>query len=81
MTVNIQAGDGSPEGQRAKIIRFLAVETGADARTASRWIDGGPVSPAIDYALRAASERLGFASEAIALREQNLNKSAAFKDG
>lgn len=79
MTVNIQGGDSGPDGQRAKMIRFLSVETGADARTATRWIDGGAVSPAIDYALRAASERLGFASEAIGMREQNLNKSALFK--
>jgi len=66
---------------RAKMLRWLSAETGADQRTTGRWLDGETVTASVDYAMRAAARRLGFEGDALAFRNANPKDSAALKTG
>lgn len=78
MTANVNE---SGPLDRAKMLRWLSAETGADQRTTGRWLDGETVTASVDYAMRAASKRLGFEDEAMAFRKEKAKDSNALKTG
>lgn len=49
------------EAQRRQRAAELVAETGADLRTALRWLQGKNVNRTTDYALRSAADKLGIA--------------------
>ena len=60
----------SDEKRRQDALR-LAAETGADPRTAARFLDGKPVQRVTAQALRGAAVRLGIEVAAPAVDEEN----------
>lgn len=55
---------------KREIVLALALETGADLRTVTRWLDGLPVTPVTSWALRKCSEQLGLAKSIQQLTKQ-----------
>jgi hypothetical protein len=52
-----------------RVARALALETGANIKTVDAWLAGCNVTELVDWALRAAAEKLGCATEAKILRD------------
>jgi hypothetical protein len=54
------------------VIYALSLETGADVRTVERWLDGDPISPVTEWAMRKCSEQLNLTERIKALGSRAL---------